>query len=139
MLALCGIRRKKKLLKKQAEGKKRMKSMDRVNVPQEAFMAMVSRCACACGWLADDDHDIPRCRACQGWIVRMDGCFSASLQPPSNLFQALMVAGVCRVQCTWQCSAFCCHMRQLSCWSLLSILCTVCVQVSMNRDVESSE
>jgi GTP-binding protein LepA C-terminus len=37
------ICRKKKLLKKQAEGKKRMKSMGRVNVPQEAFMAMVRR------------------------------------------------------------------------------------------------
>lgn len=42
-LQSCNICRKKKLLKKQAEGKKRMKSMGRVNVPQEAFMAMVSR------------------------------------------------------------------------------------------------
>ena len=45
VLAKCyggDVSRKKKLLKKQAEGKKRMKSMGRVNVPQEAFMAMVS-------------------------------------------------------------------------------------------------
>ena len=63
-LALRGIRRKKKLLKKQAEGKKRMKSMGRVNVPQEAFMAMVSTCASACGWL-DDDNETSCCRACQ--------------------------------------------------------------------------
>lgn len=35
-------RRKKKLLKKQALGKKRMKSLGRVDVPQEAFMALLS-------------------------------------------------------------------------------------------------
>ncbi len=35
------ISRKKKLLKKQAKGKKRMKSMGKVDVPQEAFMAVL--------------------------------------------------------------------------------------------------
>ncbi|KAK3156042.1 hypothetical protein QOZ80_2AG0102040 [Eleusine coracana subsp. coracana] len=35
------ISRKKKLLKKQAEGKKRMKAIGRVDVPQEAFMAVL--------------------------------------------------------------------------------------------------
>ncbi|KAM0839672.1 hypothetical protein ACQ4PT_060166 [Festuca glaucescens] len=35
------ISRKKKLLKKQAEGKKRMKAIGRVEVPQEAFMAVL--------------------------------------------------------------------------------------------------
>ena len=35
------ISRKKKLLKKQAEGKKRMKSVGRVDVPQDAFMAVL--------------------------------------------------------------------------------------------------
>jgi len=35
------ISRKKKLLKKQAKGKKRMKAMGRVDVPQEAFMAVL--------------------------------------------------------------------------------------------------
>ncbi|XP_015879635.3 translation factor GUF1 homolog, chloroplastic [Ziziphus jujuba] len=35
------ISRKKKLLKKQAEGKKRMKSIGKVDVPQEAFMAVL--------------------------------------------------------------------------------------------------
>jgi len=36
------ISRKKKLLKKQAEGKKRMKAIGKVDVPQEAFRAMLS-------------------------------------------------------------------------------------------------
>lgn len=36
------VHRKKKLLKKQAAGKKRMKSLGKVDVPQEAFMALLS-------------------------------------------------------------------------------------------------
>jgi len=33
--------RKKKLLQKQAKGKKRMKAIGKVNVPQEAFLAVI--------------------------------------------------------------------------------------------------
>ena len=71
-----------------------------------------------------------------GWTLVS---FNSALKLPSKQSSVLIIAGVCRVHYTEQQSAFYYQTLQLSCWGLLDILCTDGVQVSMNRDVESSE